>query len=95
MLLMVLTVGAAYLELGWLDIPIALTIAFTKMVFIMLYFMHLRYSTNLTIIFAAAGFLWLVLLVAFTLADVFSRDWLRTPNASGSEYFAESFTSES
>ncbi|CAN5912537.1 hypothetical protein BH23PLA1_BH23PLA1_24050 [soil metagenome] len=94
MVLMLATVGAAYLDLGWIDIPVALTIAFTKMIIIMLYFMHLRYSTNLTMIIAGAGFLWLILLVAFLIADFHSRDWLRSPSADGIEYFGQGFATE-
>ncbi|MEW4567126.1 cytochrome C oxidase subunit IV family protein [Tautonia sp. JC769] len=77
MALMVLTVVVAlYLDLGLLEIPIALTIATIKAVVIMLYFMHLRYSSRLTWLFAGSGTFWLLILIAFSLSDFLSRDWI-------------------
>ncbi|RUL89569.1 cytochrome C oxidase subunit IV family protein [Tautonia sociabilis] len=76
MVLLVVTVGVAYLELGVLEIPIALTIAVVKAVLIMLYFMHLRYSSRLTWLFAGSGTLWLLILLAFSLSDFLSRGWI-------------------
>ena len=71
--LAVATVGFAYLDLGPLNNVVAMGIAIAKMVLIMLYFMHLRYSSRLTQIFAVIGFAFLVILVAFTLSDYFTR----------------------
>ncbi len=73
MVLMAATIGVAYIDLGPLNNFIALAIAAAKTVTIMLYFMHLRYSSRLTWIFAAVGFLFLVILITFTLADYFTR----------------------
>lgn len=70
------TVAVAYVDLGPWSTPIALTIACTKGLLVVLYFMHVRYGTRLTWVFAAAGFLWLAILFAFTLADYVSRDAL-------------------
>jgi len=73
MLLMAATIGAAYFDLGLINNVVALTIAIAKTSLIMLYFMHLRYSSRLTQIFALVGFLFLVILVAFTLSDYLTR----------------------
>ena len=73
MLLMAATIGAAYFDLGLLNNVVALAIAITKTSLIMLYFMHLRYSSRLTQIFAIVGFLFLIILVAFTLSDYLTR----------------------
>jgi cytochrome c oxidase subunit 4 len=73
MLLMAATVGMAYLDLGILNNVVALAIAVAKTLLIMLYFMHLRYNSRLIKIFAVIGFLFLFILVAFTLADYFTR----------------------
>ena len=68
--LLVLTVVVALaFDLGIFEIPIALTIAMIKAMVIMLYFMHLRYSSQLTWLFAGSGTLFLVILIAFTLSD--------------------------
>jgi cytochrome c oxidase subunit 4 len=74
-----LTVGVAYLNLGPLNSVLALTIATGKALCVLLYFMHLRWSSHLTWLFLAVGLLWLLLLIAFPLADVFSRSWLGVP----------------
>ena len=72
-----LTTGVAFLDLGRIgNIAVALTIATVKVVLVMLYFMHLRYSTRLTMLFAAAGIFWLGILLVLTLSDYFSRGWV-------------------
>lgn len=72
-----LTTGVAFVDLGRVgNIAVALTIATVKVVLVMLYFMHLRYSTRLTMIFAAAGIFWLGILLVLTLSDYFSRGWV-------------------
>jgi len=45
--LTLLTVGVAFLNLGPLNTIIALTIAVAKALFVLLFFMHLRYSSGL------------------------------------------------
>lgn len=52
---------------------LALAIAFTKMTFVMLYFMHVRWSKELIWLAAAASFFWLLIMFAFTLSDYFTR----------------------
>lgn len=76
MALLVITVAVSALDLGALEIPIALTIAFIKAILIMLYFMHLKFSSKLTWLFAGSGTLWLVILIAFSMSDFLSRGWL-------------------
>ncbi len=71
-----LTVGAAYVDLGRWNLPVALAIAATKAVLILLFFMHLRFSTRLTSVFAGAALLWLTILLALTLNDFLTRGWL-------------------
>ena len=73
--LTLLTVGVAYIDLGPLNIAIALGIAMCKALLVMLFFMHLRYSTHLTWIFASAGVIWLGHLLLFTMVDYLTRGW--------------------
>jgi hypothetical protein len=42
---------------------------------IIMFFMHVTYSIHLTKLFAIAGFVWLVILFAFTLSDYKTRQW--------------------
>ena len=58
---------------------IAVTIAVIKAGLIVLYFMHVRYSSHLVQFFAGATFFWLAILFVLTLSDYFSRDWPTAP----------------
>ena len=74
--LTLLTVGVAYLDLGPMNVVAALGIAIGKALLVMLFFMHLRYSSRLTWVVAGAGVIWLAHLLIFTLADYLTRGWL-------------------
>ena len=69
------TTAVAYVDLGPFSVVIALVIAFTKMLLVALFFMHIRYSTKLTRLVVAGGLLWLGILMALTMADVVTRHW--------------------
>ena len=71
----VITVLAAFVELGPLNTPLALAIAIFKASIVVLFFMHVRYNTPLMWVFAGAGFFWLLILLALTMQDYVSRDW--------------------
>lgn len=72
-----LTTGVAFIDLGGVaNVVVALTIAVGKTILVLLYFMHLRYSSRLTLIFAGAGIFWLGILVALTFSDYISRGWV-------------------
>jgi cytochrome c oxidase subunit 4 len=73
LVLFVLTIAVAFVHLGPFNVYIAVTIAMIKATLVVLYFMHVRYHTRLTWIFASAGFLWLIILFALTLADYATR----------------------
>ena len=70
------TVTVARVDLGPFNTIVALTIAVTKAVLVVLFFMHLRYSTRLTKLVVVGGFLWLALLIGFTMADEMTRAWI-------------------
>jgi cytochrome c oxidase subunit 4 len=71
------TTGVAFIDLGgqWNTFT-AVAIAVVKTVLVVVYFMHLRYSSRLTWVFAGAGFFWLVILITLTMSDVLTRSWL-------------------
>lgn len=71
-----LTVGAAFVDMGRLNTPVALGIAVFKATLVVLFFMHVRYGSKLVWLFAGGGFLWLVILLVLTLSDYFSRGWM-------------------
>ena len=70
------TVWSATIDLGSWNLPIALAIACTKALLVILYFMHVKYSSKLTWLFVAAGFLWFLIMVVITMTDFISRGWL-------------------
>lgn len=71
--LLVLTWGAAELDLGEWNVVVALTIAVAKMLLVVLIFMQVRYSAKLIWIYVAAGFFWLAFLVTLTMTDYLTR----------------------
>jgi cytochrome c oxidase subunit IV len=79
LVLLFATVGAAYLPLGILHVPIAMTIATAKAVLIVLFFMHLLHSHRLMTIISVASFFWLAIMIALTLNDYLSRNYLSIP----------------
>lgn len=81
LLLAALTTGVAYVDLGALNTVIAMAIAFTKMILVLLIFMHLRGSSKLLHVVIIAGFFWLMLLIGLTLTDYHSRQWIPDPRA--------------
>jgi cytochrome c oxidase subunit 4 len=70
-----ITTAAAFVDLGatW-NTTLAITIAVVKALLVILFFMHVLYSRPMTWIFAGAGFFWLAILFALTLADYATRD---------------------
>lgn len=76
MALLVVTVLAAIPRtLGGISTVIAMLIAATKAVLIVLYFMHVRYAHRTTWIFASAAFFWLLILLGLTFGDYLTRGW--------------------
>ncbi|MGO9317732.1 MAG: cytochrome C oxidase subunit IV family protein [Terracidiphilus sp.] len=70
-----LTVWASYVDLGFWNPVIALAIATTKAVLVVLYFMHVKYSTKLTKLTIVAGIFMFLVLISMTLTDYISRAW--------------------
>jgi cytochrome c oxidase subunit 4 len=64
---------AHHLGMGW-NTAIALAIAVTKAVLILLFFMHVKYSSKLTSAFAAAGFVWLGIALVLIMSDYLTRN---------------------
>ena len=83
-----LTTKVAYIDLGttaigkhhidWNTVA-ALAIATTKMLLVVLFFMHVKYSPTLTRLVVVAGFFWLAIMVALTLSDELARGWSGSP----------------
>ena len=70
-----LTVLAADQNFGIFNPIIALAIASTKMVIVILFFMHVKYQSNLIKMTVACGFFTFIVLITMTLSDYMSRAW--------------------
>jgi len=72
-----LTVLAALQDFPWqLNTIVAMTIAITKATFVVLYFMHVRYSARLVWVIVASALFWLVIMFALTFSDYWTRGWI-------------------
>ncbi len=82
MVLLLTTVGAAGLDLTrdlplhipGMNVVVMLAIAIVKASLVVLYFMEVKKGTKLTWLWAATGFVWVVLLF-MTFGDYFTRGW--------------------
>ena len=71
-----LTVIAAFIDLpANLNFPVALAIAIFKATLVVLFFMHVKYSSRLTWAVVIGSVFWLGILLALTLSDYTTRVW--------------------
>ena len=71
-----LTVAVAEVDLGALNNVAMLAIAATKALLVILFFMHVRWSSRLTWVVVASGFFWLLILFGLGMTDYMSRGWV-------------------
>ena len=76
MVLTVVTVLVSRVDLGNLNLPVALAVAVTKALLVILIFMEVKYSPKLVQVTAAAGFLFFGILILYTMTDYLSRNAL-------------------
>ena len=79
MVLTAVTVGVAFVNLGPFNFPVALAIALTKATLVVLFFMHVKYSSRLTKLFVGMAFFFLFILFGLTMTDYLSRGWNTSP----------------
>ena len=72
-----LTIFAAFHDFpGPLNAVVALTIAVVKATLVVLYFMHVRYSSRLIWLVIGSALFWLAIMFALTISDYWTRTWL-------------------
>ncbi len=71
------TVAVAFFDFGYMNNVIMLAIASAKALLVVLFFMHVRWSSRLTWVVAGAGFFWLLILFSLTMADYMTRGWVQ------------------
>ena len=78
-----LTVAVAFVDLGPMNVVMALAIAVFKAVLVVLFFMHVRYSTRLTWAVVIGSVFWLIILLTLTMGDYVTRGWGTYGSAGG------------
>jgi cytochrome c oxidase subunit 4 len=72
--LLLLTWGLSYLALSHtLSITVALSIAISKALLVVLFFMHVRYSRWLIWVFVGVGITWMGHILILTMSDYLTR----------------------
>ncbi len=67
------TVGVSYVHLGFWNVPVALAIACTKVTFVLLFFMHLKYEGRFIVLSFIGTVMVLIIMIGFTFWDVAYR----------------------
>ena len=76
MVLTVATVLVSRVNLGYFNLPVAMAVAVTKALLVILIFMEVKYSPKLVQVTAAVGFLFLGIMILYTMTDYLSRNLL-------------------
>jgi cytochrome c oxidase subunit 4 len=80
----VLTVAVTYVHLGAFNLTVALAIAVTKAMLVILFFMHLKYSPKLIKVTFGAAFFFFMIMIVITLSDYLTRGEMGLPAFPGS-----------
>lgn len=73
------TTWVSTIDLGRLNIFVALSIAIFKASLVLLFFMHVKYGSRLTKMTVMAGIYWLTLLLFVAMVDLWTRGWMGVP----------------
>src|SRR5262245_29569572 len=77
-----LTVLAAFVNLGNLNFPVAISIAIFKATLVVLFFMHVKYGSRLTKLIVGVAIFFLGIMLTLTMTDYLSRGWFTAPGGS-------------
>jgi cytochrome c oxidase subunit 4 len=75
------TVAAAFVDLGALNNVVMLAIAVVKATLVVMFFMHVRYSTRLIPVVVFGGVFFLLVMFGITMSDYVSRGFLGAGSA--------------
>jgi len=79
MVLTAITVAVAFVDLGRLNVVVALAVAVLKASLVVLFFMHVKYASRLVQLVVISSLVWLLMLFLITLSDYLTRGWLMAP----------------
>jgi cytochrome c oxidase subunit 4 len=84
MVLTAVTVAVAFQPLGVMNFPVAIAIAIFKASLVVLFFMHVKYSSRLTKMIVGMALFFLMTMFGLTLTDYLSRGWFSAPGGTAS-----------
>ena len=73
LVLTVVTVAVSKVDLGYFNVVVALLVATTKSMFVIMFFMHLKYENRMMKLFVFICFLILAIFIGMTFFDVAYR----------------------
>lgn len=73
MVLTGVTVGVTSFDFGYLNVLVAMTVASTKALLVIFFFMHLKYENRMLGVFVLLVFVILAIFIGFTFFDVAMR----------------------
>jgi cytochrome c oxidase subunit IV len=79
MVLTVVTVAVTYVHLGAFNLAVALAIAVTKAMLVIMFFMHVKYSPKLIKVTIGCSFFFLLIMFVMTMSDYLSRGYEGLP----------------
>lgn len=79
MVFTVITVAVAFVDLGRANVIVALVVAVVKASLVVLFFMHVKYSSRMVQLVIVSAIAWLMILLGITLTDYLTRGWLMAP----------------
>lgn len=71
------TTAISYVELGVFNAVVAIAIACIKASLVVLFFMHIKYSSKMTKLTVCAGLFTFLVLITMTMSDYATRAWGR------------------
>ena len=82
MVLTAITVAVAFVNLGSMNFPVAIAIAITKATLVVLFFMHVKYSSRMTKMVVGVAIFFLMIMLGLTMTDYMTRGWFAAPRGS-------------
>jgi cytochrome c oxidase subunit 4 len=79
MVLTFITVAVAFVDLGNMNVAVAMVVAVIKATLVVLFFMHVKYASLTTKLVVISSMVWLGFLFFITLSDYLTRGWLMAP----------------
>lgn len=73
LLLTAVTIAVSYVDMGLLNVPVALGVATSKVTLVLLFFMHLKYESQAIVYSFIGTVIFLAIMITFTFWDVAFR----------------------